>query len=513
MMKKFFASQNVAIFNPKFKTPSIMDIAKLVSVRKTNWAQFGTLISVFFFWGFVAASNDILIPVFQEKFQLSPAQSQLVSFAFYVAYTVGSLIYVGLSKAIGSDLLNRMGYKNGIAAGLVLSAIGTLLFYPAANTSSFILMLAGLFIVGLGFSLQQIAANPLAIVIGDPKTGSQRLIMAGGVNNFGTTIGPLLVNFAIFGSVTGTHAHASIESVKVPYLILGVAFILVAVFFKFSSIPNKIDLDQVAAGESESHAVSAPRSSAIRYPQLWLGMIAIFIYVGVEVSTASNLPRYLKHDLHIPTDGVAPFISLYWASLMIGRWTGSVGAFNLGKSASQLLKFLMPYLAFAVFLIVNKIANKDITPFYIYALVIVAMIIGNVMSRGNPARMLLIFACLGIVALCIGMLTSGMTSVFAFVSVGLFCSTLWPCIFTLAIAGLGRHTNEGSSLLIMMIMGGGFISVLQGLISADNVLGIHYSYIVGVACFAYLAFYAVRTKRLLKIQGIDYDALQSAGGH
>src|ERR1700761_2609306 len=197
-----------------------MNMPQPPSMRKTNWTQFGTLISVFFFWGFVAASNDILIPVFQEKFQLSPLQSQLVSFAFYVAYTVGSLIYVGLSKAIGGDLLNKIGYKNGIAAGLVLSAIGTLLFYPAANTSSFTLMLSGLFIVGLGFSLQQIAANPLTIVMGDSKNGAQRLTMAGGINNLGTTVGPLLVSFAIFGSVASGNNEASIESVKVPYLIL-----------------------------------------------------------------------------------------------------------------------------------------------------------------------------------------------------------------------------------------------------------------------------------------------------
>jgi MFS transporter, FHS family, L-fucose permease len=484
--------------------------------QKTNWTQFGTLISVFFFWGFVAASNDILIPVFQEKFHLSQFQSQLVSFAFYVAYTVGSLIYVGISRAIGGDLLNKIGYKNGIAAGLVLSAIGTLLFYPAANTSSFILMLSGLFIVGLGFSLQQIAANPLAIVIGDPKTGSQRLIMAGGVNNFGTTIGPLLVSFAIFGSVSNTHPHASIESVKIPYLVLGAAFLLVAVFFKFSSIPNKIDLDHVNAAEPEGTGINKlvePKRSAFNYPQLWLGMIGIFLYVGVEVSTASNLPGYLKHDLHISTDKVAPFISLYWASLMIGRWAGSVEAFNLKKGATQALKFVMPYLAFSVFLIVNKLAQHDITPFYIYALVIVVMIVGDYFSKGNPARMLLIFASLGITALCIGMLTSGMTSVFAFASVGLFCSTLWPCIFTLAVAGLGKHTNQGSSLLIMMIMGGGLISLLQGFVSADKILTIHYSYVVGVLCFAYLAFYAIRAKSVLKSQGIDFDALQSAGGH
>ncbi|MDP4252706.1 MAG: MFS transporter [Bacteroidota bacterium] len=483
--------------------------------QKTNWTQFGTLISVFFFWGFVAASNDILIPVFQEKFHLSQTQSQLVSFAFYIAYTVGSLIYVGISKAVGMDLLNKIGYKNGIAAGLVLSAIGTLLFYPAANTSSFVLMLSGLFIVGLGFSLQQIAANPLAIVIGDPKTGSQRLIMAGGVNNFGTTIGPLLVSFAIFGSISNVHPIASIESVKTPYLILGLAFLLVAVFFKFSSIPNKIDLDHVNAAESvpAGDTLLVKKRSAISYPQLWLGMIGIFVYVGVEVSTASNLPKYLKTDLLIPTDKVAPFISLYWASLMIGRWTGSVEAFNLKKTATNLLKLIMPYLAFGVFLGVNAIAKHDISPFYIYSLVIIAMIAGNFLSRGNPARMLLIFATLGITALIIGMLTSGMTSVYAFASVGLFCSTLWPCIFTLAVAGLGRHTNQGSSLLIMMIMGGGWISLLQGKVSEIGAIGIHGSYIVGVACFAYLAFYAIRAKSLLKSQGIDYDALQSAGGH
>ena len=199
--------------------------------KKTNWSQFGTLITVFFFWGFVAASNDILIPVFKKAFTLTQLESQLVALAFYIAYTVGSIIYIIISKAIGGDLLNRTGYKNGIAIGLVISAIGTLLFYPAANTASFALMLTGLFIVALGFSLQQIAANPLAIVIGDPQTGSQRLSMAGGINNFGTTIGPLLVSVAIFGSVSSGNTEASISDVKIPYLVLGVLFILVAVFF------------------------------------------------------------------------------------------------------------------------------------------------------------------------------------------------------------------------------------------------------------------------------------------
>jgi FHS family L-fucose permease-like MFS transporter len=481
--------------------------------QKTNWSQFGTLITVFFFWGFVAASNDILIPVFKKAFTLTQLQSQLVAVAFYVAYTVGSLIYVGVSSAIGGDLLNKIGYKNGIALGLIISALGTLLFFPAANQGSFNLMITALFIVALGFSLQQIAANPLAVVIGDPKTGSQRLSMAGGVNNFGTTIGPLLVSFAIFGSVSSGNVEASIESVKTPYLILGVAFVLVAIFFKFSSIPNKIDLDHVAEEESENSSKVLHKTSALQYPQLVLGMIGIFVYVGVEVATASNLPEYMRQHAGIETDKIAPYISLYWASLMIGRWTNSVGAFGVSQSKEKILAFVMPYLAFAVFLIVNTIAQHDMSSFYVYAVVIVAMIIGNITSKGSPARMLLIFSGLGIVSMIIGMLTTGMISVFAFISVGLFCSTLWPCIFTLAVAGLGKHTNQGSSLLIMMIMGGGVIAALQGWVADDKMLGIQYSYIVGALCFAYLAFYAIRVKAILKSQGIDYDIKTSGGGH
>ena len=480
--------------------------------QKTNWSQFGTLISIFFFWGFVAASNDILIPVFKKAFTLTQLQSQLVAVAFYVAYTVGSIIYVSVSSLIGGDLLNKIGYKNGIAVGLGISALGTLLFIPAANNGSFNLMIIALFIVALGFSLQQIAANPLAVVIGDPKTGAQRLNMAGGVNNFGTTIGPLLVSFAIFGSVSNGSTEASISSVKIPYLILGAAFVLVAIFFKFSSIPNKIDLDHVAEEEAESSSKVLHKTSALQYPQLVLGMIGIFVYVGVEVSTASNLPEYMRLHIGIPTEKIAPYISLYWASLMIGRWTGAVGAFGVSKSKAKILNFVMPYLAFAVFLIVNSIAQHDITQFYIYGLVIIAMIIGDIMSKGSPVRMLLIFSSMGIVALIIGMLTSGMVSVFAFISVGLFCSTLWPCIFTLAVAGLGKHTNQGSSLLIMMIMGGGVIAALQGWVADEKMLGIQFSYIVGALCFAYLAFYAIRVKSILKSQGIDYDTKVS-GGH
>ncbi len=481
--------------------------------QKTKWGQFGTLISVFFFWGFVAASNDVLIPVFKEKLHLSQVQAQMVSFAFYVAYSVGAILYFFISKMLKQDLLNKIGYKNGISIGLIISAIGTLLFIPAASAESFPLFISGLFIIGLGFSLQQTAANPLAINMGSAATGSQRLNMAGGVNNFGTTIGPLIVKLAIFGTVS-TVMVSSLSAVKVPYLILGAAFLIVAAIFYFSSVPNQLVSNTEDLVEAKSTWVD--RGSPFKYPQLWLGMIAIFVYVGVEVSTAANLPEFMHQKLGTPVSGTAPYISLFWASLMIGRWTAAAGAFGFAESTKKILQFLMPYLAFGVYLLVNAIAKNDLQPFYVYSVVIIVLIIANLMSKGNPARQLMIFSLFGIVALLVAIFSPDHNiSVYAICSVGLFCSTLWPCIFTLSISGLGKHTSEGSNFLIFMIMGGGVISILQGYLSADHLLGISLSYFVGIACFIYLVYYALRAKSDLKNQGIDLDELSKVkgGGH
>lgn len=465
---------------------------------QTQWAQFMPLVTVFFFWGFVAASNDILIPVFKEAFHLTQTQSQFVSLSFYVAYTVGSVLYLLVSKIIKDDVTNKIGYKNSLAVGLCISAFGTLLFYPAANMGSFDLMLSGLFIVGLGFSLLQTTANPLAISLGTPKTASQRLTLAGGVNNFGTTIGPLIVSFAIFGAPSATNTNMSIESVKVPYLVLGAAFLIAAVFLKLSAIPDRPSIPEV---HHEDHVDS--KSSALHFPQLVMGMIAIFVYVGVEVSTASNLPGYMEITQGYQTKDIAPFISLYWASLMIGRWTGGVEAFGLHDGAAKIAKFFVPYLAFAVFLAVNAIAQHDLNHFYVYGLVVLVLIAADIASKGNPAKMLLTFSLLGIGGLVLGMSTTGMVSIYAFTSIGLFCSTLWPCIFTLAISGLGKHTGQGSNYLIMMIMGGGIVSWLQGVVSEK--IGIQMSYVVGVACFAYMAFYAWKVQGILARQGVHLD--------
>ncbi|MCO6460375.1 MAG: hypothetical protein J5I59_03160, partial [Saprospiraceae bacterium] len=281
---------------------------------------------------------------------------------------------------------------------------------------------------------------------------------------------------------------------------------------KFSSVPNKINLDAIAEEEAGEESEKVQHySGPLKYPQLLFGMIAIFVYVGVEVSTASNLPEFIKQHIpgpdggKFPTDRIAPYISLFWASLMMGRWTAASEAFDFSMDIKRKLRFIMPYIAFLVFLLVNKLAQHDITPFYFYFIIVAVMIVGNIMSKGSPVKQLLIYSILGVIAIAIGMLFDGWVSVFSFISVGLFCSTLWPCIFTLAIAGLGKHTNEGSSLLIMMIMGGAFVSLFQGFL-ADHVTGIQYSYIAGILCFSYLIYYAIKVKGILRRQGINYES-------
>ena len=464
---------------------------------------FAILTGVFFFWGFVAASNGILIPVFKEHLKLSQGESQLIAFAFYVAYTIGSLIYFSMVRFFKFDVVRDWGYGKGIAIGLFISAIGTLLFIPAANNASFPLVLGGLMIVGIGFAFQQTAANPLAILLGPSKTGSQRLSMAGGINNLGTTIGPLLVSYAIFGSLGQEETVLDITAVKIPYLALGALFFLFGVIFWRMEDPLKDQAEEENDSEDSAISVSLTKKSALAFPQLIMGMFGIFVYVGVEVATADNLPEYLKQELGVATNQVAPFVSMYWASLMVGRWTSAASAFNISDKAKSLLRILLPFVAFGIFLGANSIAGVDVSPFLPYAALIGGLIVFDYLSMGNPARQLLIYSVIGILLLITGMYTEGKVAMFSLLGVGLFCSTLWPCIFTLSIKGLGKHTGQGSSFLVMMIMGGGIVSLTQGAFSELAQIGIRYSFWVGVICFTYLATFAYMAPKFFKQQGIE----------
>lgn len=442
------------------------------------------IITVFFFWGFVAASNGIFIPFCKKHFALSQFQSQLIDATFYGGYFIGSLLLLALSRLFKVEILNRIGYKRGIIYGLLISIVGALSIIPSVNAGSFPLILASFFVLALGFSLQQTCAQPFVIALGTPSGGAHRLSLAGGVNSLGTTLGPLAVGFILFGTLSGS-GKASLESINELYYLLAGVFLLVAVFLWRAKLP------EINSSEPYEHGFGA-----LKYPQLVMGMVAIFTYVGVEVTIQSNMGALLAE----PSFGgwkeheIAPFISLYWGSLMIGRWAGSLAVFSLSKQMKLVLSILVPFIAFALILGVNKLSGKPVDALYPYALCVGVLILNFLLSQEKPARTLLLFSFFGLAAMCVGLLTTGTVSMFAFLSGGLACSIMWPCIFALSIAGLGKYAAQGSAFLIMMILGGAVIPPIQGLL-ADRI-GIHQSYLITLLCFGYLAYFAYRAKTL-----------------
>ncbi|MDC0571530.1 MFS transporter [Flavobacteriaceae bacterium] len=550
---------------------------------KKNQSALTTLVTVFFFWGFIAASNGVFIPFCKTYFNIDQFQSQLVDFAFYGAYYLGALFLFVMSSSIKKDVLNNWGYKKGIIYGLLISALGALLMYPfidgaqQGDTSIFYLVLVALFIVGLGFSLQQTAANPFVYSLGDPNKGSQRLNLAGGVNSFGTTIGPIVIALIIFGStpLSGDELNQMIKNneitlttVQLLYIGVGVLFLAAAALFHFSKKlkntksndsfepANKAKNTLIAltiiiaicfglifntytSGEEALASVENTRLillfvallavvgsvffansrasknpigwGAMKYPQLVLGMLAIFTYVGVEVTIQSNLGELLKSvadkvnnlnplGLKVMNDAeIAPFISLYWGGLMIGRWVGAIAVFNPSKGLKKWLLILVPYIAFGVILMVNfgKYSSNEIL---LFSICVAIQIGGFFLAKDNPIVTLKIFSILGIVGMVIGVFASGQLALFALLSGGLFCSIMWPCIFALSITGLGKYTAQGSAFLIMMILGGAIIPPLQGKLA--DIFSIQSSYWIAVLCFVYLLFYTFKTKTALQKQGL-----------
>lgn len=540
---------------------------------KTQSGALTTLITVFFFWGFIAASNGVFIPFCKHYFHLDQFQSQLIDFAFYGAYYVGALGLFFFGTMGGKDLVGKWGYKKSIIYGLLFSLLGAIAMILAINFGGFTGILVALFIVALGFSLQQTAAQPFAIELGDPATGSQRINLGGGINSFGTMIGPIIVSYALFGAAV--YSDSEIQSlglgtVTILYAFVGGLFLLCALLFIFSKkvtsgiIDEKLEKADKATrtlliitallilcfipvfksyvgvntdiSEDARHLLETGRLKwlllalavvvfgllgswqsakknqagwgAMKYPQLVLGMLAIFLYVGVEVSIQSNLGELLK----LPEFGgkqaseTSPYISMYWGSLMIGRWVGAIPVFSPGKSLKNLLLVVVPIVAFGLIILVNSIAQKDMSALYWYIICVFIQMVAFYISQDKPALMLLLFSVLGVVAMLVGIFSTGTFAIYAFLSGGLFCSIMWPNIFSLSLAGLNKYTTQGSAFLIMMILGGGIIPPIQGKLADISSIGIHQSYWVTVVCFGYLAFFAFIVKRILKNQGIDYDA-------
>jgi len=587
---------------------------------KTNYPALYTLITVFFFWGFIAAGNSIFIPFCKSYFSLDQFQSQLVDFAFYTAYYVGALLLFALGDLSGKDIVGKWGYKKSIVYGLLFSALGAGAMIIAVEASVYAGMLVGLFIVALGFSLQQTAANPFAILLGDPKTGASRVNLGGGINSFGTTIGPIVVALALFGtakSISDDQIKAlELSKVVLLYIGVGLLFVAAAALFYFSKkVPSGIanepmekankalrtlvimtvllgvmftpvfqsyksaeakkietleyDLNYakskkaiektkdftgdelavykenlntkntkltvlkkaierermlwlsgallvVVGGLMFSYASAKKRSEgwgAMQYPQLVLGMLAIFTYVGVEVAIGSNLGELLKLEEfgNLQSSDIAPYISMYWGSLMIGRWAGAISVFNLQGTKKTIALIVVPLIAFGIILGVNILSGKDMKPLYYYIFCVLIQIGAFFLSKDKPARTLTIFGTFGVAAMLIGLFSTGTVAIYAFLAGGLACSIMWPSIFSLSIIGLGKYTSQGSAFLVMMILGGGIIPPIQGKLS--DIIGIHQSYIIAVVCFAYLTLFAILVKGLLKKQNIDVDAIEVEGSH
>lgn len=442
---------------------------------KSNTVAFVILTGLFFMWGFMTVLNDILIPYLKGVFELSHTQAMFVQFAFFGAYFIGSLVYFIISINYG-DPISKIGYKNGIILGLVISAFGSALFYPAAHFLMYGFFLAALFIMGLGFTMLQIAANPYVAVLGAEKTASSRLNLSQGFNSLGTTIGPLIGGYLIFKYFGGVDIDGA-DAVKIPYLFFTGLFLILIVLIKVSKLPRVFKDGVIEKG-----------LGVLKFPHLIFGMIAIFMYVGGEVSIGSILISYLglENIAGLDESEASKYVAFYWGGLMIGRFLGAV---SLSKMSNLIMKRLImlgiPSLAFLVIYYYNGI---DIA--LIYSIFMIINLIGFIIGKSIPNRTLFVFAVISVALLVRAITSGGVVAMWSIIGIGLFNSIMWSNIFTLSIEGLGKYTSQGSSLLVMAILGGAIIPVIQGMIA--DLYGVQFSFIVPIFSYLYIAFYGWR---------------------
>lgn len=407
---------------------------------------------IFFTWGGLTSLNDVLIPHLKAVFAMNFAQTMLIQFTFFGAYFLMSLPS-GL-------VVSRVGYKASIIIGLVVAAIGAVMFYPAARLPSYPLFLTALFVLASGITLLQVAANPYISLIGDPKRAHSRLNLAQALNSFGTTIfpfviGPLILSAAVLGAdqiaalspaeLVNYHATQA-QSVQVPYLWLAAGLIALAAFVVLMRIPSLREATD--AGNARHHTFG----DALMHSHLRWGVLAIFVYVGAEVSIGSFLINYIS----APDTGAldqataSKYLSLYWGGAMVGRFIGAA-----------------------------------------------------LMTVVDARKLLALFAAIACALLVTTMATSGSVAMWSVLAIGLFNSIMFPTIFTTAIEGLGPLTSKASSLLVMAIVGGALIPLAQGVL-ADRV-GIQHAFVLPLICYLYILWYGMRGSRLSA-------AAQSTGG-
>ena len=386
------------------------------------------LTTLFFMMGFITCMNDILIPHLKDIFDLTYVQAMLIQFCFFTAYAI-------MSIPMGY-LVGKIGYKNGVISGFVLTAIGCLLFYPAAGSHSYATFLGALFILASGVTLLQVAGNPYVTLLSKPGKESATLTLVQAFNSLGTTIAPQIGAFLILADATQTVSKAEqISSVQIPYLGLAGLLIILAVFVKMIRLP---DANKIAEEESEHNHDG--KHSVWQYRHLIFGAAGIFCYVGAEVSIGSLLVNVLGYLKGLDHASAAKYLSFYWGGAMVGRFLGSA-----------------------------------------------------IMAKIAPNRYLAFNATAAVVLLGVAMLAgkaSADVAMWALLAIGFFNSIMFPTIFSLATKGLGRFTSSASGVLCTAIVGGAIVPVVQGW--AADTYGLMISFVVSAICYVYIVFFAIK---------------------
>jgi FHS family L-fucose permease-like MFS transporter len=383
--------------------------------------------TIFFMWGLITVLNDVLIPDLKAIFQLDYFESMLIQFCFFGSYFIFSVPF--------GKVVEKVGYQSTMVIGLAIAGIGALMFIPAAEIASYPLFLGALIVLAAGITALQVSANPYVSILGEPASASSRLNLAQAFNSLGTTIAPKIGGLLILGTAAAASATAiqKAHSVILPYIVLAAVLFILAIGVKLANLPAMLEATEVKEGAEH------PTESIWKYKHTILGALAIFLYVGAEVSIGSFLVNYFeqKYIGNLSAVVAAGYVSLYWGCAMIGRFIGSA---------------------------VLRTVKAGV------ALGAVASVAG--------------------LLVLLSMLSFGHVAMVTIIAVGLFNSIMFPNIFTLGIADLGPLTGEGSGLLIAAIVGGAIIPLAQGKIA--DAIGIHHAFILPILCYLYLIYYGLK---------------------
>ena len=420
---------------------------------------------IFFLFGFVTTFNITLADKFKSVFELSNFQAQLVNGAFFFTYFV-------LSFAAGG-IIKKIGYKGGVILGLLLVAVGSFLFFPAAKAISFPFFLFAIFIMAGGVVFLQTAANPYVTALGPSATASGRLNLTQALNSIATYLAPILAGLFVFKTAADAALNAAESVPTAPFLIIAIVVIIIAIAIYLLKLP-------------EISTQGVERKSVWKHPHVVLGAVGIFCYVGAEVGSAAMLQRYFQEALQMARNDAAMMIALYWGGAMVGRFYGSFMLSDVERSK----KYLYTVLVIALALFVGWFVRNEITDGLIFAGIALVNYLAMQLGRGNASRSLAVFGIIAALMLVVVMSVSGPVILWIGLSIGFFNSIMFPNIFALGVDGLDKgELSMASGLINTMIVGGAVIPVLMGVL-ADG-LGVRFAFILPIICYLYIVFYAL----------------------